>query len=194
MAELNAIHAKLVTIWVDTTWNPEAGEHCEQLAWDTGSVTAEDEPVSLSVTGPTYDFATTVVDGFDMIINEVPLSSIGPTVRDGNTDDELDATVFVHDLVPDSEGGLADPMDPTESCVGGLPVANIDDDDEPDIFGAVVPGPRICFHVIPEPNTSVPQGDAPAVYGVFIDVVGSEVTTLDTRLVFFVVPPAEPII
>jgi hypothetical protein len=185
MAALNEIHAKLVTVW--------AGEQCEQLAWDTGSVTADDDTLVYSVTGPGYDFGGTVTAGFDALINEVPFVDVAAKARDDDSD-ELDATIFVGSLEPDTEGGLADPLEPTEICVGGLPTLDVDDDPEPDLFGEVLPGTRVCFHVIPAQNDSVPQEEEPQVFRVFVEVHGSDVTLLDTRDVYFVVPPAEPIV
>jgi hypothetical protein len=78
-------------------------------------------------------------------------------------------------------------------CVGSLDVIDDDDDTVPDAFEDVLPGTSICFDVFPKVNTAVPHDDEPVVYPMFIDVVGDEVTVLDTRHVFFVVPPEEPI-
>jgi hypothetical protein len=43
-------------------------------------------------------------------------------------------------------------------------------------------------------NETVPETGVPQLFKAYVDVVGDSVTVLDTREVFFLVPPSEPII
>jgi hypothetical protein len=78
--------------------------------------------------------------------------------------------------------------------VGGLPTANIDDDPEQDVFTGVEPGTPVCFDITPvQQNMDLPATDETQVFKAFVDVIGESVTTLDTREVYFVVPPEDPL-
>jgi len=73
--------------------------------------------------------------------------------------------------------------------VGGLATANDDDDPYPDKFVDVLPGTPVCFDIIPAVNNTVPPAAVPMIYMAYVDVVGDDVTVLDTREVYFLVPP-----
>jgi hypothetical protein len=50
----------------------------------------------------------------------------------------------------------------------------------------------VCWKLIPKMNTTVPALTTPQLFRAAVSVIGDGVTTLDTREVFFLVPP-EPI-
>ena len=53
----------------------------------------------------------------------------------------------------------------------------------------MLPGTPVCWKLVPKSNTTVPASDEPQLYRARVDVYGDGVTILDTRDVFFVVPP-----
>ena len=56
----------------------------------------------------------------------------------------------------------------------------------------MLPGKRVCFDVVPRTNTTVMPLPEPQMFRATISVRGDGVTTLDTREVFFLVPPYIP--
>jgi hypothetical protein len=47
----------------------------------------------------------------------------------------------------------------------------------------------VCFDIYPERNMTVPATDEPQVFKAYVDVIGDGITVLDTRDVYFLVPP-----
>jgi hypothetical protein len=108
--------------------------------------------------------------------------------------DEVDATVFIDRIVPNTVGGVEDPENEGVFCESGLATADTDSDGYPDKFIDVLPGTPVCFDIIPAQNDSVEPTGGPMIYKAFVDVVGDDVTVLDTREVYFLVPPEGVII
>jgi len=61
------------------------------------------------------------------------------------------------------------------------------------VFNDVDPGTPVCFDIYPKQNDTVPHTTLPQMYMAYIDVIGDSVTTLDTREVYFLIPPSAPI-
>jgi hypothetical protein len=103
-------------------------------------------------------------------------------------DDPLDAvnavTAFVDHLEANAAGGGI--------CAVGLSVADTNADTFPDTFLQVLPGTQVCFDVIPKVNMTVMSTTSPQMFKATIQVIGDGVTVLDTRDVFFLVPPEIP--
>jgi hypothetical protein len=109
-------------------------------------------------------------------------------------DDAEDAAALIVSVVPNTEGGIEDPLDPTAICVGGLPTANTDGDPEQDVFTDVYPGTPVCFDIVPiAQNETISEQVEPQLYPAYVDVYGGGSTLLDTRDVFFLVPPTVPL-
>jgi hypothetical protein len=53
----------------------------------------------------------------------------------------------------------------------------------------VTPGTPVCFDIVPRMNTTVMPTASPQLFRAHVDVIGDGVTVLDTRDVYFVVPP-----
>lgn len=90
-------------------------------------------------------------------------------------------TAFIGAIVANPTAGA--------SCDSGLTVADRDGDGHPDTFVGVKPGARVCFDVLPKSNVTVSPTTGPQMFKAAIEVVGDSVTVLDTRNVFFLVPP-----
>jgi hypothetical protein len=112
---------------------------------------------------------------------------LSASLRDDETDDE-DAAPLMERVSPNTEGGIADPTNNDVICVGGLATADDDGDSIPDRFVDVPPGTTVCFDVVPAKNEWILPSSKPTIYQAYIDVVGDDVTTLDTRTVYFYIP------
>jgi hypothetical protein len=158
----------------------------DQIAMDTG---AEIDGVPLTFVIPYggTGLDTNVVEAVQSLIDGVPMD-MSVVARD-DTSDDVDATVFIDRIVPNTTGGIADPVNETLICVGGLDTADTDSDSFQDTFIEVLPGTPVCFDIIPAQNDTVTPTSMPAIYKAFVDVIGDGVTVLDTREVFFLVPP-----
>jgi len=74
-------------------------------------------------------------------------------------------------------------------CATGLAVADLNSDTIDETFTQVSPGTTVCFDVVPKMNTTVMPLTVPQMFKATIVVEGDQVTTLDTRDIFFLVPP-----
>jgi hypothetical protein len=70
--------------------------------------------------------------------------------------------------------------------------AGIDDDSFPDTFERVAPGSPVCFDIVPRTNTSVRPTLDPQLFRARINVIGDGFTPLDSRVIYFLVPPRVP--
>jgi hypothetical protein len=191
---LNEIHAKVLGIWVDSVADQfPVEEHCAQMAWDTNATTAENDPVIFAVDSSGSGLGDSVVEAVEMFASAVPIERVEAVGRDDNSDSVDAVEAFLERIVPNTVGGVEDALNPGVFCVGGLETIDDDDDEVPDAFADLLPGTPVCFDIVPKINQSIPSDDVPQVFNMFVDVVGDEVTVLDTRDVFFVVPPTDPI-
>jgi hypothetical protein len=92
---------------------------------------------------------------------------------------------FVEDIVPVEEGDVARGCMPREA-------SDSDGDGRKDVFRDVPPGQRVCFHVVVRMNTLVMPTLVPQVFQGTVRVVGDGRTPLDSREVYFLVPPTIP--
>jgi hypothetical protein len=186
VAVLNDIHAKVLTIFSPVGDDAVGLSHCQQISTDTGAAT-DTGPLTFEIAGDGTGLGTEVVNAVGLLANGVPMD-MSVVARDDITDG-VDATVFIDRIVPNTTGGVEDPLDPTIVCVGGLATADTDADTYADKFVDVLPGTPVCFDIIPAQNDTVPPAAEPKIYKAYVDVIGDDVTVLDTREVYFLVPP-----
>ncbi len=130
---------------------------------------------------------TAVVDAVRAVANFVRID-VGALAADDPAD-AVDAVVAFVDRVQ------ANPAAPVP-CTPGLVAIDGNGDLINETFDAVQPGSTACFDVIPKMNTTVMPTENPQMFKATITVRGDGVTVLDTRDVFFLVPPSisgEPI-
>ncbi len=156
------------------------------IATGTGAVDATGAPLIFPTAGSgTVDAA--VVDAIRQLAENTPLD-ITAVARD-DTSDAIDALQFIDRIETNTAGGVADPRDATRICVGGLPTADVDGDGVMETFPDVRPGTPVCFDIVPTMNVGVRPTGEPVLVRAFIDVLGDGVTVLDTREVYFLIPP-----
>jgi hypothetical protein len=184
---LNAIHAKVIGIWSTGGVGP-VQDHVTAIATDTGAVDVGGNPLVFSVDGTGSGLGGEVVSAINVLANQVPID-ISAEGRDDETDAE-DATQFIDHIEPNTAGGVEDPLDPGTFCVSGLSTGEVEPPDTiPDYFVDVLPGETVCFDIYAARNTTVEPTEEPQVFMAYVDVLGDLVTVLDTREVFFLVPP-----
>jgi hypothetical protein len=156
----------------------------ERVAADSGAVDRRGTALVFSIGADGAGLGTQVVSAIQALANQVPITVTTRAVDDPA--DAVDATVFIDHIVPNTLG------DPAIGCVGGLAAADTDGDGWDDTFTAVLPGTSVCFDIYVRMNTSVPALEVPQLFRASIDVIGDGITVLDTREVYFLVPPVFP--
>jgi hypothetical protein len=74
-------------------------------------------------------------------------------------------------------------------CSAGLTDRDTDQDGRDDEFVGVRAGTPLCWKLTTKRNQTVPEIDAPQLFRARVEVVGDGVTVVDSRDVFFLVPP-----
>ena len=176
---LNDVSAKLIVIGPGSnTW--------DAIARGTGSVDTNGNPYVMPLGAGSL--SRDVIDAAQNLAESLPLE-LTARVNDVDDGESIDARVFIRELVANTTGGVTDPRDPTRICVGGLHTSDGDGDGSPDTFPAVTAGQPVCFDVVAAMNSTVMPEDEPQVFRARIEVIGEGITVLDTRDVFFLVPP-----
>jgi hypothetical protein len=191
---LNGIHAKVMGIKVGMPLgmpSPLTKTHLNKIATDTGTVDAANKPLVYDVAATGAGLDADVVDAVATLANQTPMA-ISAVARD-DTSDTVDATVFIDHISPSTAGGVEDPEHPGVICVGGLDVQDDNSDGLPDLFPSVKAGTPVCFDIFVKKNETVQPTSKPALYKAFVDVMGDNNTVLDTREIFFLVPPSVPV-
>jgi hypothetical protein len=166
VAALGAIGAKVLGLF-SGTGDAAARRDLEAIARDTGAVDPAGRPIVLDIGSDGRLLDRGVVDAVRTLVDEVPID-IDLIVEDVEGD-ELDATVFVRDIV----ALRAEPAD------GAINLG--------DRFGEVRPGTRVFFSVLLQ-NELFPVMREPQSFLMRIVLRGDGVTRLQTTLVRIVIP------
>jgi hypothetical protein len=78
------------------------------------------------------------------------------------------------------------------TCTTGLTTGDSDTDGHPDYFPRVFPGTGVCWDIVPQSNVTVPATADAQIFRASIDVLGDGYTPLDSRDIYFLVPPVIP--
>jgi hypothetical protein len=149
-------------------------------------------PLLFNVDATGAGLGTTVVDGVKAVVNYAALDiDARPENETGNVDakgkdvDAVDA--FLDRVEPNTKPAKS------TGCAKGLGTDDrLASDGIDDTFVDVTPGAKVCFDVIAKENTTVKPAGKPQLFKARIDVMGDGVTTLDSRQVWFLVPPVPP--
>jgi hypothetical protein len=110
---------------------------------------------------------------------------IAAVVVDDSSDSVDTVAAFVGELRANPEAG--------GDCSNGLTAVDREPaDGVPETFDDVQPGKRVCFDIVPKTNTTVEPTSTPQLFRATIEVKGDGVTDLDSREVYFLVPPRPP--
>lgn len=155
----------------------------QTMATNTGAVDSQNGNAPLVFNGSGATAATAIENGIRTLANNIPLDMSAVTNDDpGDTVNAV--TAFVDHLETLQLG--------TALCANGLTDIDTNADTFDDAYVDVRAGTPVCWKLIPKVNNTVPATDVPQLFRATVEVIGDGVTTLDTRDVFFLVPP-EPI-
>lgn len=187
LAALDSIQAKV--IGVNSGWGRP---HLTTLANDTGTADIGDNALVFDIYSDGTGLGEQIITAISILANQVPIEVSTEPVDDPS--DDVDATIFINRIVPNTDGGISAPDDPTVVCVGGLETANVDDDPYDDIFTRVLPGTVVCFDIYVNQNDFVEAQPVVQTFKAVINVIGDGITVLDSRDVYFFIPPEMPFI
>ncbi len=150
------------------------------MARDTGAVDAGNGNAPLVFNGADANAATAIENGIRTLANGVPLD-MGARSEDDPAD-AVDAVAAFVDHLETLQLGTA-------ACTGGLVDRDTNADTFDDEYTDVRAGTPVCWKLVPRTNVTVPATDRPQLFRATVRVTGDGVTTLDTRDVFFLIPP-----
>ncbi len=161
----------MIGVWSGSPSSSEAGA-LRDLVRNSGSFRADGTTplfyngMDASVVGPVTQAINEIVEGVPLRVTITAENESGDAVR------------FIDQLVANTTGeGCSDVM--TEDS---------DMDMVHETFPAVTPGTPVCWDVVPITNTIVPPTESPQVFVARLTVMGDG-SPLDSRLVYFLVPP-----
>jgi hypothetical protein len=174
----NNIGAKIIGV-LGSAPTVQTRPDLEYLATQTGAVDANDGNKPLVVNGYDANAANAMATAIRLLAKGVPLT-LAATPQD-DPSDAVDAVAeFISRLETHQPG--------TAQCTSGLQEEDSNSDGYPDTYRAVLPGTPVCWNLIPKQNTTIMPTDTPQLFRARVEVRGG-VTLLDTRNVFFLVPP-----
>ena len=153
--------------------------HLESMARATGAVDAAGTALvsDWSVGSPIGDDVVTMIQ---TLANQTP----------------IDISVVFQDDASDSVDTYASFVDHIEANTVGVPgrceavpAVDTNGDGYADTFQGVRPGTPVCFDIIVKQNDTVMPTTSPQVFRANLQVLGDGFTPLDTRDIFFLVPP-----
>jgi hypothetical protein len=173
----NAIGGKIIGI-LGSAVAAGTRDQLEALAEGTGAVTSAGTPLVFDGAGSSA--ASAIEDAIQALASNVPLDvSAEPVDQGGDPVDAVDS--FVDHLETLQLGSSA--------CQDGLTDTDSDGDGFDDLYRDVLPGTPVCWKLVARSNTTVPATADPQLFRARVDVYGDGVTLLDSRDVWFVVPP-----
>ncbi len=185
-AALSSLEIKFASLW--GTGDDGSGTECttpEQCADAIGVASGTVDMNNQPFTYPALDAA--VVDqakaGILEIVRGVPLYTTILAADD--TTDAVDATQFIDHLVINGSGAPCNDVNPKD---------DVDMNTYDETFPTLYPGTGVCWDLVAVPvNNTVPATDEPQLYKAILTVTGDG-SPLDSRNVYFLIPPAGAVI
>lgn len=180
VTSVNNIGAKIIGI-KSTSPLSDPTNDLRTLATQTGAVDANNNNAPLVVVGEGDQAAAAIENAIKLLAAGVPLDLSSEPVD--NAGDSIDAVAaFIDRIEPLQEG--------SSQCSDGLTEADTNGDGSADGYADVLPGTPVCWRLLAKQNTTVMPTDEPQLYRASVAVYGDSTTILDSRNVFFLVPPA----
>jgi hypothetical protein len=184
---MNAEHIKYIGVWsASTAGSGYTG--MRTIATNTGSVDATTgQPLVFRISTDGSGLSDTIVNAVEQLAHNVPIR-----VDAVPHDDPADAVDAVAEFVDYLETNTSGAVVMGRECTRDLATADGNGDGHPDYFPTVFPGTSVCWDIVPQPNVTVPATEDAQIFKATIDVIGDEYTPLDSRDVYFLVPPVIP--
>ncbi|HET6612920.1 MAG TPA: hypothetical protein VFG83_13060 [Kofleriaceae bacterium] len=173
----NDIGAKIIGILGNTS-DGDVEDDLAELAKGTGVVDSSGN--GLVFEGADANAAGAIEDAVRTLADNVPLDVAATSVDDPG--DTVDAVAAFVDHLETLQLGTA-------ACSDGLSDTDTNGDTFKDEYLDVKPGTPVCWRLFPKMNTTVKALPTPQLFEATVVVKGDGVTDLDTREVFFLVPP-----
>ena len=159
---------------------PGSGEpDLRQLATMTGAVDGSGSPLVSSA--PSGSVSSSVVNAIQTLAMSTRFD-ISVDYEDDPSDAVETFAAFVDHIEARVAGDASRGCDPR-------PADDTDGDGFPDTFRSVTAGERVCFDIVVKQNDTVMPTTDPQLFRATLRVLGDGFTELDTRDVFFLVPP-----
>ncbi|MFH2007153.1 MAG: hypothetical protein ABI333_11250 [bacterium] len=184
IAALSTIGAKTIGIYGIGSWGTAGQDAMMAFMAAQGSVDANNIPLVYDGTGAQASQsiinAITALSQVPMDISSIAQDNDDGTDQFGQTD-TIDAVAqFVDYLVATDTG---------TNCTPGYTKIDSDTNGYVDLFQQVNPGDPVCWDIYVKENTTVPATEYPQVFTATIYVWGDGITQVDSRTVYFLVPP-----
>jgi hypothetical protein len=146
---------------------------------DTGAVDAAGAPLVSSAPAGSVDAA--VVAQIRTLANQTPIDI--SLVYEDDMSDAVDSWMAFMDHIEANEAG--------DAALGCAPrtATDTDADGIRDTFVDATPGEPVCFDIIVKMNVTVMPTDMPQIFQATLRVLGDGITELDSRDIYFLVPP-----
>ncbi len=174
VAALTDANARVVGVSVGGT----ARSHLESIATATSAVDAGGSPLVSVTSGAGVSGG--VVAQVESLANSVSFD-ISVQYEDDASDSVDTLAAFVERIEANTAG------DPARGCAARA-ADDTDGDGFPDTFRGVR-GDRVCFDIVVKQNDTVMPTTEPQVFDATLRVIGDGFTELDSRNIFFLVPP-----
>lgn len=150
------------------------------MANDTGSIDTSAGNAPLVFDGFDANAAQAIGNGIRALVRGVPLDMAAIAIDDAS--DSVNAVSAFVDYLETLQLGDA-------LCANGLSDDDSNGDGRKDRFRGIRAGVPLCWKLSTKQNTTVPEIDGPQLFRARVDVKGDDVTVVDSRDVFFLVPP-----
>jgi hypothetical protein len=180
---MDARSAKLMGIMGSGVAGTQVNTDLNTMASNTGAVDSQNGNAPLVFDGSGANSAAAIENGVRTLANNIPLD-MAAVPNDDPADAVNAVTEFVDHLETLQLGSAL--------CANMLNDIDTNADSFDDAYVDVRAGTPVCWKLIPKQNNTVMATDQPQLFRATVEVIGDGVTTLDTRDVFFLVPP-EPI-
>lgn len=176
-AALASLGAKVVGIKGSGTL-AELTSDLEHLGVQSGSVDENGEPFVFA--GADAQAADAITDGIKNLTMSIPLDMLAQAQDDPS--DSVDAVAAFVDYLEVYGPGTAE-------CLAWPTHDDPNADSHDERYLGVKAGLPVCWKLVPKQNTTVPALNVVQVYRAQVQLLGDALTVLDTRIIYFVVPP-----
>ena len=184
VAQANANRVRITGIAQTGGFGGGARADLEALARDTGTTDFMGRPLVEDYTGGMISAG--VVNNIQILAEQSRLDITAQFVDDPTDAVDTEAAFFDH--------LEANPMgDRVRGCTRRR-AEDRDDDGVLDTFPSVTTDTRVCFDIYVRQNDTVEASSEPQIFRATVRVIGDGFTELDSRDVFFLVPPSPPVI
>jgi hypothetical protein len=187
VSELLGRNIKVIGVNSGSTYG---GPHLQAIARDTGAIDSlTGLPMSYDINADGTGLGTQVINAVQTLANNVPIRVDAQFVDDPS--DAYDTQTAFLDYIEANVTGdsILDPATGTTRICTTLATGDSDGDGHPDYFPSLLPGTSVCWDIHVKTNETVPATPDAQIFRATINVIGDLFTPLDSRDIFFLVPP-----